>query len=177
MAHYVSNSELLAHLKKRKAAIKKALEEGKDPPPIDNYIGKVILDIANRLSYRPNFINYSYKQEMIGDGVENCLKVVDNFDCENYSNPFAFYTRIIWNAFVRRIQMEQKQQHVKGCLISEMQIDEMFETQETDEDGIPYAQHMNNFLLENNFLQDTLTEPKKKKKEKSAIEMMMDDDE
>ena len=66
-----------------------------------------VFKIANGLSYRPNFINYTYRQEMISDGIENCLQYIHNFDPEKSKNPFAYFTQIIYYAFIRRIQKEK----------------------------------------------------------------------
>ena len=85
----------------------------KNIPPVTNYIGECFLKIATHLSYRPNFINYTYRDEMISDGIENCLQYVKNFNPEKSSNPFAYFTQIIYYAFLRRIQKEKKQTHVK----------------------------------------------------------------
>ena len=169
--HYVDNKELLAHLVERRAAIKAAEEAGEEPPPVDNYLGKVIIDIATHLSYRPNFINYSFKSEMIGDAIENGLKVVDNFDPAKSSYPFAYLTQIMWNAFIRRIQKEQKEQKIKGRLIEELPLDELFSAQEHDEDGIEYKTHFIEFLRENNFIGvDDDDRPVKKTDEKEPAE-------
>ena len=83
-------------------------EFGVDPPPITNYIGECFLKIATHLSYRPNFINYTYREEMISDGIENCLQYVHNFNPEKSDNPFAYFTQIIYYAFLRRIQKREE---------------------------------------------------------------------
>ena len=80
---------------------------GDEPPQITNYLGECILKIANHLSYRPNFIKYTYREEMISDGIENCLQYIDRFDPAKSSNPFAYFTQIIYYAFVRRITKER----------------------------------------------------------------------
>ena len=165
--NYVNNKELLAHIIKRRTENALRLAEGLDTLPIDNYLGFVIMEIAKRLSYRPNFINYSFKDEMIGDAIENGLKVIDNFDPAKSSNPFAYITQIMWNAFIRRILMEQKQQKIKGALISEMPLEDLFAVQDHDEDGVPYSHHMMDYLRENNFTHDTV--PKEKEKEPQPV--------
>ena len=78
--HYVDNAKFLEAMKEWKEQCKDAEEAGDEKPRISNYIGECFLKIANGLSYRPNFINYSYRQEMISDGIENCLQYVHNFD-------------------------------------------------------------------------------------------------
>ena len=111
--HYVDNKEFL------RAMIEwndKCEEEG-EKLPVTNYIGECFFKIATHLSYRPNFINYTYRDEMISDGIENCLQYVSNFNPEKSKNPFAYFTQIIYYAFLRRIQKEKKQSHVKNKII------------------------------------------------------------
>ena len=72
--HYVNNKEFLEAIKQRKELLREAEETGAPVPQISNYLGECILNIANHLSYRPNFINYTYREEMISDGIENCLQ-------------------------------------------------------------------------------------------------------
>ena len=80
--HYVDNKKFLAAIVERKERIREAEEIGEQKPRITNYLGECILKIANHLSYRPNFINYTYRDEMISDGIENSLQYIDNFDPE-----------------------------------------------------------------------------------------------
>lgn len=111
--HYIDNKTFYEAIKQHRNNIKQAEADGKPKPIIPNYIGSCILLIANRLATKPNFINYSYKDEMISDGVENCIMYIDNFDPEKSKNPFAYFTQIIHYAFIRRIQKEKKQQYIK----------------------------------------------------------------
>lgn len=111
--HYVNNKEFYAALVEFKKARLRAAELGKEPPRIPNYIGMCIYKIATRLSNRPNFINYTYKDEMISDGIETSIANVNSFDPDRYDNPFAYFTQIIYHAFIHRIQKEKKQQYVK----------------------------------------------------------------
>ena len=106
-------------------AVNKAEKNRKDKPPVTNYIGECFLKIANHLSYRPNFINYTFRDDMISDGIENCLQYLDNFNPEKSNNPFAYFTQIIYYAFVRRIQKEKKQTTIKQRLIAEANYDDM----------------------------------------------------
>merc|ERR1711991_492862 len=104
---------------------KQAKKDGKPQPPITNYIGECFLKIANHLSYRPNFINYTYREEMISDGIENCLQYVHNFNPEKSDNPFAYFTQIIYYAFLRRIQKEKKQLEIKTKIIEKTGYDQV----------------------------------------------------
>ena len=112
-AHYVDNALFLEEMieYKRQYHISKSNDE--ELPIISEYLGSVFLKIAQRLSFRPNFINYAFKNDMISDGIENCLHYIHNFNPEKSSNPFAYFTQIIYYAFIRRIQKEKKQLYIK----------------------------------------------------------------
>ena len=107
--HYVNNAEFLQAIIDYKSQCKDAEECGDPKPQISNYLGECILKIARKLSNRPNFINYSYKEDMILYGIENCIQYFDNFNPEKSKNPFAYFTQIIYFAFLRRIDKEKKQ--------------------------------------------------------------------
>tara|TARA_Y100000004_G_C8786850_1_gene357474 strand:- start:1 stop:564 length:564 start_codon:yes stop_codon:yes gene_type:complete len=113
MSNYINNEDFLNAMIVYKEEIKQAENEGKQTPPVPDYIGECFLLIAERLSYRPNFINYAFKEDMISDGIENCLQYVNNFNPEKSKNPFAYFTQIIYWAFVRRIQKEKKNLYIK----------------------------------------------------------------
>ena len=130
--HYVDNAKFLQAMKDWKEQCKDAEEAGDETPRISDYIGECFLKIANGLSYRPNFINYTYRSEMVSDGIENCLQYIHNFDPEKSKNPFAYFTQIIYYAFLRRIQKEKKQTHIKNKMI-EKQHYETFTTLDGDD--------------------------------------------
>ena len=119
--HYVNNKEFLEAMIEWKNLCIVEEKKGKSQPPVTNYIGECFLKIATHLSYRPNFINYTYRDEMISDGIENCLQYVANFNPEKSSNPFAYFTQIIYYAFLRRIAKEKKQTHVRNKIIENSQ--------------------------------------------------------
>lgn len=106
--HYVNNKDFYDAI----VAYKMKLKEKPDAR-VPNYIGECILAICNKLSTKPNFIGYSFRDEMIADAIENCIASVDGFDPEKSNNPFAYFTQIAWNAFIRRISKEKKQQYIK----------------------------------------------------------------
>ena len=130
--HYVDNKKFLQAMKDWKEQCKEAEEADEELPRISDYIGECFLKIANGLSYRPNFINYTYRQEMISDGIENCLQYIHNFDPDKSKNPFAYFTQIIYYAFLRRIQKEKKQTHIKNKMIEKQQY-ETYTTNEGDD--------------------------------------------
>ena len=111
--HYVNNADFLEGLINYRTEIELAEKNGEEKPPLPDYIGECFLLIAQRLSYRPNFINYVFKDDMISDGIENCLQYVHNFNPDKSQNPFAYFTQIIYYAFIRRIQKEKKHLYVK----------------------------------------------------------------
>jgi DNA-directed RNA polymerase specialized sigma subunit len=123
--HYVDNKKFLAEMTKFRARVIRAKDSGRKRPMVTNYIGECFLKIANHLAYRPNFINYTFRDDMISDGIENCLQYLDNFNPEKSNNPFAYFTQIIYYAFIRRIQKEKKQTTIKNRLIMEGNYDDM----------------------------------------------------
>ena len=113
MANYINNEYFLEAMIEYKEKISDAEKENKEIPPVPDYVGECFLLIAQRLSFRPNFINYAFKDDMISDGIENCVQYIKNFNPEKSSNPFAYFTQIIYYAFIRRIQKEKKQLYIK----------------------------------------------------------------
>jgi len=111
--HYINNADFLKALIDYKNAKKEAKRLKQPDPIIPNYIGECFMKIAEGLSHKPNFINYTYRDEMISDGIENCLMYFNNFNPEKSNNPFAYFTQIIYYAFLRRIGKEKKQLYVK----------------------------------------------------------------
>jgi hypothetical protein len=132
--HYINNEDFLKALVDYKAACKKAKKEKLPPPAIPNYIGECFMKIAEGLSHKPNFINYTYRDEMMADGIENCLQYFDNFDPAKSKNPFAYFTQIVYFAFLRRISKEKKQLYVKYKSTEQIGILDEFEMLEF-EDG------------------------------------------
>jgi hypothetical protein len=144
--HYVNNKDfhesLLVYKKKVDESYLKKF--GKEPtreersvhwqgkPPIPDYLGNCFLKIATHLSYRPNFVNYMFREDMISDGIENCVQYIHNFDV-NRSNPFAYFTQIVYYAFLRRISKEKKQIEIKEKIIERSGYEEVFTV---DDDGL-----------------------------------------
>jgi len=111
--HYINNADFCKALVDYKEEVALAKKESRPKPIIPNYIGECFMKIAEGLSHKPNFINYTYRDEMIADGIENCLMYFENFDPQKSNNAFAYFTQIIYYAFLRRIQKEKKQLYVK----------------------------------------------------------------
>jgi len=132
--HYVNNKEFLAALIKHREDIEIAEIQGKEKPRIPRYIGECFLKIATHLSFKPNFVNYMFKEDMISDGIENCVQYIHNFNPEKSQNPFAYFTQIIHYAFLRRIQKEKKQLEIKNKILEKTGYDQVFE-RDTLDDG------------------------------------------
>ena len=124
--HYVDNKKFLAELIIYRQQIAEAAEAGDPKPRVSNYIGECFLKIATHLSYRPNFINYMYREDMIGDGIENCIQYIHNFDPEKSKNPFAYFTQIVYYAFLRRIAKEKRQMDIKDKILEKSGYDHVF---------------------------------------------------
>ena len=123
--HYVDNKKFLEAMVEWNDKWDKAIEDNHSPPPVTEYIGECFLKIATHLSYKPNFINYTFRDDMVSDGIENCLQYLANFNPRKSKNPFAYFTQIIYYAFVRRIQKEKKQINVKYKMIEDANFDDV----------------------------------------------------
>ena len=130
--HYVNNKEFLLALVDFRAECKAAEEKGDPKPRINNYIGECFLKIATHLSYKPNFVNYMFREDMICDGIENCVQYINNFDPAKSSNPFAYFTQIIYYAFLRRISKEKRQLEIKNKIITKTGYDKLIHTDGKD---------------------------------------------
>ena len=130
--YYVNNKEFLEAITVYRNAVIKAREAEDPRPRVPNYIGECFLKIATHLSYKPNFVNYMFREDMICDGIENCLQYIDNFDPEKSKNPFAYFTQIIYYAFLRRIQKEKKQMEIKNKILEKSGYDEVMHTDKYD---------------------------------------------
>lgn len=120
--HYVNNKEFLQAMISFRDSVMLAEKNGEERPRVTPYIGECLMKIAVHLSHKPNFINYTFKEEMISDGIENCLQYIDNFNPEKSQNPFAYFTQIIYYAFLRRIQKEKKHLYTKYKLTDEVSV-------------------------------------------------------
>ena len=136
--YYVNNRDFLEAIVAYKGKVARAKLGDKDKPRVPNYIGDCFLKIATHLSYKPNFVNYMFREDMICDGIENCLQYIDNFNPEKSSNPFAYFTQIIYYAFLRRIQKEKRQLEIKSKILEKSGYQEVMytETYEGDMAGM-----------------------------------------
>ena len=138
--HYVNNKEFLNALIKYQEDIEIARLQDKTKPVIPRYIGECFLKIANHLSFKPNFVNYMFKEDMISDGIENCVQYIHNFNPEKSRNPFAYFPQIIHYAFLRRIQREKRQLEIKNKIIEKSGYQEVF-NDDNKIDGSNYSDY------------------------------------
>lgn len=165
--HYVNNAEMLESIKIYKAKLLDARNKGEEDPRIPEYLGECILKIATRLSHKHNFINYSYRDDMILDGIENCIQCMNSFDPEKSSNPFSYFTQVIYFAFLRRIAKEKKQSYIKGKLVQDL-VFETFEIQDHDDDA-DFKNAYTAYIQAHSTFDDSFIKNKEKKK-KSKID-------
>ena len=177
-AHYVDNAKFLEAMIEYKREYNKAKESDTDLPMISEYLGSVFLKIAQRLSFRPNFINYAFKNDMISDGIENCLHYIHNFNPEKSNNPFAYFTQIIYYAFIRRIQKEKKQLYIKYKSMQNYQTTPEYMDQEKSNNNFISLNDYENSdfkVMVDDFV-DTFEKSRKKKavkKSESNLELFM----
>ena len=134
ITHYVDNKKFYTVLLQYKRECEQAAAEELDKPPIPKYVGECLYQIATRLSMKPNFINYTYRDEMISDGLENCINYLHNFNPDKYDNPFAYFTQIIYYAFLRRIDKEKKHLYIKQKTLENFYFEGMLAEQAIGED-------------------------------------------
>lgn len=122
--HYVNNAEFSQAVVDYVKTVRQAKEEESSLPVVTDYIAQCFLKICEGLSHKANFVRYTYREEMVMDAVENCLKAIENYNIDKATrtgkpNAFAYFTQIAWYAFLRRIEKEKKQQDIKLKYLSE----------------------------------------------------------
>lgn len=137
--HYVNNKEFSLAVVEYVKSVNAAKEAEKEIPKVTNYVASCFMKISEGLSHRPNFVRYTYREEMVMDGVENCLRAINNYNIETATrtgnpNAFSYFTQICFFAFIRRITKEKKQQEIKFKYIEKMGIED-FAAMGMDENG------------------------------------------
>ena len=150
-----------------KKLCKEAEESDEKRPPITNYIGECFMNIAEHLSRKGNFVNYPYREEMVSDGIENCLMYAHNFDPEKSKNPFSYFTQIIYYAFLRRIEHEKKHLYIKQKTLENFYFEGMLAEQAAGEETRSVNVDLNNEYMNN--LVSTYDKKQEEKKLKSKI--------
>lgn len=174
--HYVNNDDLLISIIEYQESIKKSQENNTPEPEMSNYIGDCIIQIATKFAYRNNFINYSYRDEMIADGIEVCITGVKKFDATKWNNPFAYLTQCCFYAFISRIKKEKKQQYIRSEVMKNFGV-ETFNIQDQDLDE-EYKSSMMEFITSNMNIDGSFLFKKKVAKTKvGPLEEYMTDEE
>tara|TARA_B100000941_G_scaffold202172_1_gene147155 strand:+ start:32 stop:628 length:597 start_codon:yes stop_codon:yes gene_type:complete len=135
--HYINNQEFSQAVVDYVTVVKSAKSAASQLPVVPDYIAVSFLKIAENLSHKSNFIRYTYREEMVMDAVENCLKAIENYDINAATrtgkpNAFAYFTQIIWYAFLRRITKEKKQQEIKEKYLSQSGIEAFLQAEGGD---------------------------------------------
>lgn len=149
--HYVSNPVLYKAFVEWYGAIETAKLEDKPEPPIPPYIAESLYKICTRLAYSPNFFNYSYREDMIGDAIVNVIKSVKNFNIEKGDNPFSFFTTIAKHAFIRRIKEEKSEAAIKGDLLRDLPMEDLFDVSDTSDESLQMQNQYLEFLREHSY--------------------------
>jgi|TARA_R110000744_G_scaffold126064_4_gene232325 hypothetical protein len=176
---YIDNKKFFEEMVKYRQSRIDAEESGEERPVIPDYIGRCMMDISTRLSYKPNFINYPFREEMVADGIENAIRALNNFDPAKSANPFAYFTQIIYYAFLRRITKEKTLLYTKQKMYTSMAVmgalyDDASGTDLSNSQSSYATEYMNDFVTEYEKNLEKKKVPKVKKK--SGIELFYDDE-
>ena len=171
--NYIDNKKFLKEMVAYRKAVRKAKREGLGKPRIPEYVGECFMKIAENLSHKPNFLSYTFRDEMISDAIENCVMYVDNFNPAKSKNPFAYFTQIVYYAFLRRIQREKKQLYVKYKSTEVFGVTDEYGQME-DDDG--YNRQFELYDNIGEFIQNFETaKARKKAKQKRNLDKFLDD--
>lgn len=172
---YVNNKDFYQAIVDFYALKEKNKEEGTSPPPIPRYLGDCVYKICEKLSGKPNFYGYSYRDEMIADAVLNCCEALNNekFDAKKYNNPFAYFTSIAYNAFLRRLKEEKDEAIAKVVTFEHMFVFGNFDNEDTSNMLQFQTNDSNDDLLRNHYDRENKrkaqAKPKKKKAKKTVF--------
>lgn len=172
---YIDNKEFYLEMIKFKKAVDDARASGLTTPPPSDYIGGCILKISQKLLNHKSFMRYSlqWKQEMASDGIENCIQYINNFDPDKTNSPLAYFTQIIWYAFIRRIYKEKRQQYIKAKSLQQMIVNNEF-NEDINVNSILTNDYMDEII---NYFEVTIPKKKKEKKPKGIEKIMRNTDE
>ena len=137
-AHYIDNKQFFAAIKDWKLEVDAAKSAGEPMPRCTNYLGECFVKISNHLAYKSNFVNYTFRDEMILDGIENCLRYADRFNPDKSNNPFAYFTQITYYSFIRRIKKEAKQSETKLRYLQSIDLQQLLDEIEGDSGNYEY---------------------------------------
>ena len=184
--HYVNNSDFSTAVVSYVEKVEEARKKDADIPKVPDYIAQCFLRIAEGLSHKANFIRYTYREEMVMDAVENCLKAISNYNLEAATrtgkpNAFAYFTQITWFAFLRRITKEKKQQDIKLKYIANVGIDDLVDIQDGDvnpDESTAFVDNLRSRIdgvrANDLYWKDIVTEEKKKTRKRRAVNVDSD---
>ena len=183
--HYVNNADFSQAVVDYVTKVNKARDKGKPHPIVPDYIAQCFLRIAEGLSHKHNFIRYTYREEMVMDAVENCLKAIYNYNIETATrtgkpNAFAYFTQITWYAFLRRIAKEKKQQDIKIKYLTKSGIENFIDNELGDETSTQVVGAFVDTLREriervryvDNEMKEIVKEEKKKRKKTADSDLL-----
>ena len=179
--HYVNNKEFSQAVMDYAISARASKDAGEVTPTVTNYIATCFMKISEGLSHRPNFVRYTYREEMVMDGVENCLRAINNYKIETATrtgnpNAFSYFTQICFFAFIRRITKEKKQQEIKFRFIEKMGIED-FAAMGMDDAGaqqtLEYVDNLRQRIDKIRVKDDKIKEFAKAEKEKEKLELFM----
>ena len=182
-AHYVNNKEFSQAVMDYAVECRDCREKEKQVPKVTDYIARCFIKISEGLSHRPNFVRYTYREEMVMDAVENCLRAIGNYKIETATrtgkpNAFSYFTQICYYAFIRRIMKEKKQQDIKFKFIEKMGIDDFIQAGmdgETANETMAYVdtlrQRIGEVRKKDTAIKDFAKKEKIKEKEKAKLEL------
>lgn len=166
-AGYVDQKELYSAIKVEKEKFQVAEDAGKSVPELSRYIAESIISICEGLSFRSNYRNYTYREDMVSSAIMNCFRYWRNFDCDRYDNPHAYFSFVASKAFHRYIKLEKKAQYVKYLSVEEMVID----LDLNQEDDTTYKKFLETYLTDQwkvkKSFESDLTHKKNRAKEKA----------
>lgn len=176
--HYIDNKKFYTAIIHHKQQVEIARQAGKEEPRIPAYIGECLYKIATRLSLKPNFISYTFRDEMISDGLENCINYLNNFDPEKSDNPFAYFTQIIWFAFLRRIDKEKKHLYIKQKTLENFYFEGILAEQAFDDDRNVSVNLDNEYMknLVESYDKKQAEKQRKNKSKKQGVEKFYDEE-
>ena len=181
--HYVNNREFSQAVMDYAVEARAARDNNTQVPKVTDYIAKCFIRIAEGLSHRPNFVRYTYREEMVMDAVENCLRAIGNYNIDTATrtgkpNAFSYFTQICYYAFIRRIMKEKKQQDIKFKFIEKMGIDDFVQAGmdgDTAQETMAYVdtlkQRIGEIRKKDTAIKDFAKKEKQKEKEAQKLEL------
>ena len=179
--HYVNNREFSEAVVSYCSTVAEAKNSNEPLPVVPDYIAQCFLRIAEGLSHKSNFVRYTYREEMVMDAVENCLKAIENYNLEAATrtgkpNAFAYFTQITWYAFLRRIAKEKKQQDIKLKYLTKSGIENFIDNELGDETSQQVVgafvdtlrDRIEKVRFTDNIIKEEVIKEKKRRKSKSA---------